>query len=408
MKRVGAAWLLGSTLASCGPTAAPAQERADAAPTKTVEAPTKTEVAPTKDIEAPTRTDVAPTKSDAAPTKVVEAAPVVPDAAAPLEPAAVPAQAAGCIAPKVPQGATLADLLDVYRAACGVLLVSRDDGLHALTPDLQPIAQITGTRARWVQARRDAHELYFFAADAPDLVRFDLATRKETVLVKLPRLKHPCFTGAEPGEKSAPADPVDHIQTASDLDLDVAAGVLCLDVGDRNDNMASINVNFRADLRTGKVEQRVVAIGEECEAGGGREQKSVCEPRPKDLPSQREIAGIEETGLVSPSGRWALYFDDKFQMSGDYIYTAVFLRDIRGKTSHAVTPAGLVKIDHAKRDAEAGPPKDTCYLPGEAVSRWLPDRDVLVVDGCGAEGWLIVEPPGTVRKIEGHAVTVYP
>ena len=55
---------------------------------------------------------------------------------------------------------------------------------------------------------------------------------------------------------------------------DPAAGVLCLDVGDRNDNMLSLKLNFRADLRTGKVVQRTTFIGDDCKEGAGREQKA--------------------------------------------------------------------------------------------------------------------------------------
>lgn len=268
-----------------------------------------------------------------------------------------------------------------------------------------------------MQARRegDVRELYYFAADAPELVRLDLRTGKQDVLVKLPRLSHPCFTGEgdgdegdAPAQPAPPADPVEYIQWGGELDLDVAGGVLCLNVGDRNDNMASMQINFRADLKTGKVEQRTVMIGEECKTGAGRERKPSCEPRPKNWPSQREIAEIDQTGLVSPSGRWAFYRDGMFEESGDYIYTAAFLRDTTEHISYAITPARLVKIDYKKRSAEKGPPTDTCMLAGEAEPRWLPDRDVLIVDGCGDKGWLVVEPPGRIEPLSATQVAIYP
>lgn len=290
-----------------------------------------------------------------------------------------------------------------------MLLLSRADGLHAVAPDLTPIVRVHPTPARRVQVHRDgdARALYWFAADAPALVRLDLHAGVSQVLVTLPGLKHPCFTMAEPGEQPAPADPVDYIQSDADLELDVARDLLCLDVGDRNANMAAMLVNYRADLHTGKVEQRTTFLGDDCKAGGGRVREPACVPSPKDRPAARALAELDQTVLPSPSGRWAFYLDSTFEDSGDYIYTAAFLYDTTEKTAHAVTPTGLLKIDYAARDAAKGPPPGTCMLPGEAAPRWLPGRDVLLLDGCGEKPWLLVEPPGRVQPVDADAVTIY-
>lgn len=354
----------------------------------------------------------APAPRPEAGTPAPSQAPAPAPAPASATPVAAPRDAAApSCPPEVPASATLADRLDLFRAACGgVLLVTRDDGLHAMTPQLAEIAQIVDTRVRRVQARREgeARELYYFAADAPDLVRLDLRTGREEVLVSLPRLSHRCFTGVEPGEEAPPADPVDFIQSAAAVDLDVAAGSLCLDVGDRNDNMAAIHINFRADLRTREVEQRTTFVGEDCKQGAARQREPACRPAPRGRPATTEIAGIEQHGLVSPSGRWAYYLDEAFQQSGDYIYSAAFLFDVQAKVAYAVTPTGLVKFDRGQRDAEGGPPAATCFVPGEAQASWMPGRDLLILEGCGASPWLLVEPPGRVEEAKAHAVVAYP
>jgi len=232
-------WLAAAMLAGCGgaPVAADPLAPAKAAPAE----PT-TPAAPTPVITAPTPVITAPTPVITAPviTAPVIAAPVI---AAPGEVASPPADAC---APTVPKDTSMADTLDLFRAAYGVLLVTREDGLTAMTPGLTPIARILSTKARRVHVWRegDVRALYYFAADAPELVRFNLHSGHQQVLVKLPGLTHPCFTNAEPGEKVPPADPIDYIQSADNLDLDLAAGVLCLDVGDRNDNMVSLQLNF--------------------------------------------------------------------------------------------------------------------------------------------------------------------
>lgn len=396
--------LLGGALASCGGPPLPASDAAVAS------AAAQPPAAPPA-IDPPVGAPPAP---PAVTPPVVIADPPAPPAVDPSAPPVVDPLAAtptDACAPKVPADVTLAALLDLYRAACGgVLLAVRDDGLHALTPGLAPIVRIHEKRVRWLQARRDGavNELYYFAADAPDLVRLDLHTGREEVLVSLPRLTQPCFTGAEPGEKVTPADPVDYIQSRDSLDLDVAGGVLCLDVGDRNDNMVSLKLNFRADLRTRKLATRTVFVGEECKQGGEKPQEPACQPAPKNRPQFQAIPGFEQAGVLSPSGEWFYYLDDTFVQEGDYIYTAAFVRDIKAQTSYAVTPDGLVKIDYISRTAAKGPPEGTCYLPGEADVRWMPGRDLLILESCGAAGLLVVEPPRRVQKVDAHQIVGYP
>ncbi len=400
-------WLIGATLAGCGgaPVAADPPAPAKVEPT-TLAVPTPVSTAPAKTGAAVSTTPAAPTPVITAPVTVdpvpVITAPVIP------KPGEVASPSADTCAPTVPKDISMADTMDLYRAACGVLLVTRDDGLTAMTPGLTTIARILSKQARRVHVQRegDVRELYYFAADAPELVRLNLHSVHEQVLVTLPGLTHPCFTGAEPGEKVPPADPVAYIQSAHNLDLDLAAGVLCLEVGDRNDNMVSLQLNFRADLRTGKVVQRTTFVGDDCKQGAGREQKAACELSRKDVPVDRELPEIGHYGQVSPSGQWAFYTDENFEQSADYIYSAAFVRDLRSRTSYALTPAGRVKFAPAGKALEALP-EGTCMLPGEASPRWLPERDILLVDGCGRAPWLVVEPPGRVQAVVAHEVAIY-
>lgn len=226
------------------------------------------------------------------------------------------------------------------------------------------------------------------------------------MLVTLPRLKHPCFTGAEPGDERQPADPVEHVQMNADVDLDDAGGVLCVTVSDRNVNMASLIVNFRADLRSRAVVQRTVFVGEDCKQGAGRAQADACSPAGKSQPSV-ELPKLGVYGLMSPSGRWAYYSDEKFEQSGDYIYRPAFVHDTQTGKVYAVTPGGLVEFDRHAAGAETALPQDVCAQPGEASSAWAPGRDVLLLEGCGPAGWLAVEPPGRVQAIDARQVVVY-
>ena len=152
--------------------------------------------------------------------------------------------------------------------------------------------------------------------------------------------------------------------------------------------------------------QRTTFVGDDCKEGAGREQKTACEPSRAGAPANRGLPEVGQYGQVSPSGQWAFYTDENFQQSGDYIYSAAFISDLRSKTSYALTPAGLVKFDPAGNALEALP-EGTCMLPGEADPRWLPERDILLVDGCGATPWMVVEPPGRVQAVVADQVAIY-
>lgn len=319
---------------------------------------------------------------------------------APARPAAPPA-----VTPTPATGAGPAALGPVATSECGVdvrgaaspwakierarrtcqdaLLLSTRAGIGLYTPDARLLAPLTTTRGRHLQVHVDgaAGALYFFALEAPRLVRLDLANGEEKVVAELPSLDLPCF--------EAGADPVGYIQADRERFLDPAAGLLCLDAQDRNDNMMSAEVNFKVDLATGKVTRRVVTLDPEgCE---GPKKKVKLEARacdPYALSEARARAG-EEDGLPSPTGGWVYRGLSGLVPDGDSIYALATVS--KGDRTYAITPGKLVPFTPPREGAEATLPEGACEVPAEHEPRWMPRSPVLLVPHCGGD-LLIVRP----------------
>jgi hypothetical protein len=122
-----------------------------------------------------------------------------------------------------------------------------DDGLHHADVPLPP------DRARHL--RVDGDTLYFFDRARPQLRALDLtAPTASRPVLELPPLEHPAF---------ASPDPLAYLQRQEDLDL--TAGVLCIDLHDRPDQPTT-TYNLRIDLATATLERRLVEdlAGDQC------------------------------------------------------------------------------------------------------------------------------------------------
>lgn len=261
------------------------------------------------------------------------------------------------------------------------LIVSRVGGIVLLDAELKQLAVLTGERGRHL--RVVGEELYYFTLRKPVLRALNLNSGETRTVATLPRVKDPCFGGGPP------ADPIMFVQ--SEADLTIEAGVLCLDIMDRNANMAAETRNFRVDLATGAVEQRMVAFlgGDACGEIREREQPRLCMPaRP---------AASEQIG---PKGRWSFVPDQSRGETGDYVYSLARLDDRTERLSYAIVGRKLRPLRVGRAN-----PVGSCLVPGENTAAWLGVSDVLVLDGCDAR-LTIVHPPERVDylKVDGFAV----
>lgn len=311
------------------------------------------------------RTRVAAQEQPGASPARAEAPPVGPEPSAPVAPAASPLPPATLLVPAQGDG----------------LIVSRVGGIVLLDAELRQLAVLTAERGR--NLRVVGEELYYFTLKKPVLRALNLNSGETRTVATLPRVKDPCFGGGPP------ADPIMFVQ--SEADLTIAAGVLCLDIMDRNANMAAETRNFRVDLSTGAVEQRMVAFlgGDACGEIREREQPRLCMPaRP---------AASEQIG---PKGRWSFVPDQSRGETGDYVYSLARLDDRTERLSYAIVGRKLRPLRVGRAN-----PVGSCLVPGENTAAWLGVSDVLVLDGCDAR-LTIVRPPERVDylKVDGFAV----
>lgn len=265
------------------------------------------------------------------------------------------------------------------------LIVSRAGGIVLLDAQLRQLAVLSPERGRFLRVVDE--QLYFFAHKQPVLRALDLNSGETHTVVELPRIKNPCY-GAGP-----PADPIDFVQ--SEADLSIEAGALCLDIMDRNENMATETRNYRIDLDTGAVEQRMVAHlgGDACGQTRERELPRLCSPVPRG-----GGGGVLEQ--VGPTGRWSYYPDSSRGESGDYQYALARVVDRTQRRSYAIVGRKLRPL----RDGR-GNPVGACLVPGEASAAWLGGSDVLVLEGC-RDRLTVVRPPARVEHlaVDGFAV----
>lgn len=333
--------------------------------------------------------------------------------------------------------------------------------------------------------------LFYVVPAKRQIARLDLRTGQQQVLATLPRLKNPCFSSATGGAEPAPAEqapadqvaadpapaaqapspaepagsqpaaaadlavaptqlagvrpgqapaapaqvqmgeginPFDYLQSTADFGIDAACRTACMQISDRNLNMANIILNFRIDLTTGKVTERVVFGGEECQTVV--KGKPVVAPLCKvpDAHPAVPVAAAQawpftakskrfDADSTSASGRFSFLRDsDVVAEQGDYVYLAPFVFDAQTGAVLTITSKRLVPVDLAKLRKSKKLPADTLVAPGEAESFWLGTSDTLVLSDGGAAAapmtiptaeYHVVRLPDSVKVIQAFAATAY-
>jgi hypothetical protein len=252
--------------------------------------------------------------------------------------------------------------------------------------------------------------------------RIQLATGKRRRVATLPSFS----CGEAAGEEILKPS----LQSASDFRVDRGGKFACLTLMDRNLNMASLVLDVRVDLSSGRTERELLGPVDGCTppsdvvADDKGESRVDCEPvtvREAAPPASAQPFGYEaggriidgrtpsalrvralrdfSPGPVSPSGRWVLLESEPEE--GDYIYRDLLLFD-RAQGAVFAVPTGA-----SNRWPEALPVRKlsrsprTARVVGEDDVRWLdlePQADVLVV------GDLIILPGERSFRVRGDVV----
>jgi hypothetical protein len=241
-----------------------------------------------------------------------------------------------------------------------------------------------------------------------ELVRISLHDGSRTLIATLPAFR--CSNDAPDTWQDL------DVQDALDFRFDASGNMACLDLMDRNANMADVSLKVRVELDSGSI-QRWLGVGEpECIAPAGVSHGE---------PSDEEWCGFErvsddapeptasfafdyddETGWVkrvtgeptnyaqlpdymreklSPSGRWLVLGGDI--QEGDYIHRSLVLFDRAEGSLYPVLAAPgpwPLPLTAAKAvDAVKAPSEGMADVVGESDVRWLsvsPDSELLIVD----------------------------
>lgn len=327
-------------------------------------------------------------------------------------------------APDTAKAATHVGALDTAKAKYGgVILFWGDKGIDARTPQLSKVAQLTTVPSSYPFVNAAGTELYYLATRARQVRQMTLRTGEDRLLVQLPRLTNRCFDASSPFEQ---------IQSGSDVRWDERKGELCFDIGDRNENMVRVKMNFSVDLRAATVRSAYTAVFDGCEEQGVTTSEPVCsgwgEERPvragrkqQGRTSQRRhwpyltqdrlvALGLTAEHLEdpSPSGRWFRFYD--FEAEGDDIYSAILFFDaLEGKVygvdydpDHGIPDKThpLRAIEYGRLRGQTVPPSGLCLVPAERTSGWAPfGDDIFLLDSCVA-GVGVFTPPGRMQVVD--------
>ncbi|MEY4509306.1 MAG: hypothetical protein RLZZ450_1428 [Pseudomonadota bacterium] len=320
------------------------------------------------------------------------------------------------------------------------------NGVVALAVDAPAAPGATATPAR---SSRDL-------ARGARLERISLVDGTRRVLAQLPPFT--CVGPAQPTGEARPGagEPVSlGVQTTSEFKVDALKQVACLDLMDRNTNMATLGMRVRVDLSTGKVMRWMTLGAEDCPLPGdvlpgvpadddvcntvlagapssfdpspegalqpleGREGSAHPDPaksaetsfpfgfddeRVTQLDALGKPAGkvtVEgyEVELASPSGRWLLLGGDPEE--GDYMYRRLVLLDRQSGELFALqsTAGAFPKPLKVQGKRLRTPVRGASLLQFEADVRWLGDSaesELLVL------GDLLVRPGDRAFSVAGE------
>jgi hypothetical protein len=267
------------------------------------------------------------------------------------------------------------------------LVAARENGLYEIGPDGRDVRRLSATPAQHPRWQVPGRRILFLTRDTSEVRSLDLVTAKEQVVARIrPKIGCPrSIVGSTAGDSTVDLGIQEH------ADFTVDGDRACLELMDRNSNMASYLVNVRIDLATGATTDTVSIAPAECKLAR-REAPPRCVGHPApivDLDRTLEHAGPAGFTVQSwsPSGRWVVLRGNDEE--GDSMHFQIVLYELATRNTFPILgehlehgdawPQPLRAVQLAK-DAE-----DLAPLVGDVVGEtpihWLPGPDDrLVVD----------------------------
>lgn len=298
-------------------------------------------------------------------------------------------------------------------AATRTLIVAGKKGIREVSLDGKTVRVLARVAAGHPRLYGDRQVIYL-AVDKQDVntllavKSLDLATGKTRLVATLP----PAVCGGEGSADGGDGEPRTTLalQTDGDFVVDAKRQIACLEVSDRNANMASVVMMARIDLRKGKVERRltIVAEGFVCAMPGVdvNHERYECNDSPVGIDPTAEkvksfpVAALRDgsaedalvvaggavkltlagftPGALSPSARWQVLLGNYDE--GDYIHFDAFLLDRKNGAIHPLRE-GAWPTPFTGKQLERPKKLKTTNAVGETTLRWLDvGVDALLVD----------------------------
>lgn len=268
------------------------------------------------------------------------------------------------------------------------LLVAGEQGVREVGLDGKTLRVISREKASNPRRMPDGKSLLYLVPGKPELRRMDLQTGASSKVAALPRSFRVCKQPEQDEEQVLKFADLD-VQSAGDFVVDKSGMAACLELMDRNLNMADVIINVRVPLQGGAKVQWATSMPDGCPGP----KLTSCEPvrSPLAVPpagsydvedgwlvsGKRRVArlgkGAFHNELVSPGGLWAII--SGIVDEGDYIYRALFLLNRRDGTIRTIGKRSVVLARKQLRTMDA----ESEVAVGETTIRWITD-DVLLID----------------------------
>lgn len=269
------------------------------------------------------------------------------------------------------------------------LFVADDNGLREVDYNGKTIRNLVAEKASRPRMMPDHKELLFFAHDKGEIRRVALDTGAITTVTKLPskfRLCEKVKKGESNRQPEYPLSELD-IQAPGDFTVDRSGQFACINLMDRNANMADVAFELRVPLNGGKL-VTMVSIPSGCETP----KVSNCRPvKPEIAKAPRGRYSVQDGWLtagqkkitqlgpgdftkevVSPSGKWAVIGGNV--QENDYIERTIFLLDQQAGAIHTISAKSTVLTSSQLRTMDT----QSAGAVGETDIHWVSD-DALVV-----------------------------
>lgn len=291
-------------------------------------------------------------------------------------------------------------------ARAETLFVAGDHGVREVDLDGKTLRVVSREKCSRPRLMPDRKGLLCLARSRAELRRLDLETGTSAKVAALPRTFRICKQPEQDEETTYKLADLD-VQSADDFVIDQRGRAACLELMDRNMNMANVIISLRAPLQGGKV-LWAVAVTHECPGP----KLAACEPvapassKPPagayDLQDGWLVAGKKQivrigqgdflNDAVSPGGKWSVIGGDIVE--GDYIHRTLYLLNRQDGTIRTIAGKSSVLTRKQLRAMKL----DSMSAVGETDIRWLSDDALLIDSTLAFPGRGLVELGGEVAR----------